>query len=389
MDRISRLPIGIIETILCFLPIQDAARTSILSREWRYHWIKIPKLVFNEDTFQASTDDGAELSVLEQAFDKPSQRKKMGKTQKLFYAISQVLLMHQGPIHDFTLSMKVDDSCVEMDHIILHLSKKSTIKILKLDFDNTNCEYELPVSLFSLHQLAELYLEDCVLSHEPSFYDFGCLTTLNLQRIWTYDTKLLHFLSGCPSLKRLTLNSRNILFTNVGLTVVDLLKCLPLIEYLSFWFHTFEDCIPEILPKELPTTLIHLKCLRMEMLYFPYKYRLRFLFLMIRSSPNLEKLELVMEDIDWSGEEELDSFTLEDYSDTMFGHLKELEIRNFGDADYELDFVILVLARSPVLKKVTIFTFHGCDDDELSEISEILLWSPLASPVVKISVGRG
>ncbi|GKA55723.1 hypothetical protein Tco_0754795 [Tanacetum coccineum] len=38
----------------------------ILSKEWRYRWTKIPKLVFDVKTFQVSTVDGAELSILEQ-----------------------------------------------------------------------------------------------------------------------------------------------------------------------------------------------------------------------------------------------------------------------------------------------------------------------------------
>nr|GEW71421.1 hypothetical protein [Tanacetum cinerariifolium] len=35
MDMISNLPSNIIEIVLCFLPIQKAVKTSILSREWR------------------------------------------------------------------------------------------------------------------------------------------------------------------------------------------------------------------------------------------------------------------------------------------------------------------------------------------------------------------
>ncbi|KAM0058870.1 putative F-box-like domain superfamily protein [Helianthus debilis subsp. tardiflorus] len=46
LDIITRIPQAIIETILCLLPIEGAARTSILSKEWRYRWTKIPKLVF-------------------------------------------------------------------------------------------------------------------------------------------------------------------------------------------------------------------------------------------------------------------------------------------------------------------------------------------------------
>nr|GFC27810.1 hypothetical protein [Tanacetum cinerariifolium] len=70
----------IIEIILCFLPIQEAVRTSILSREWRYRWIKIPKLEFQEFKFHVSTD-GAESSNeaadVEQMSDQSRKRKDL------------------------------------------------------------------------------------------------------------------------------------------------------------------------------------------------------------------------------------------------------------------------------------------------------------------------
>nr|GEY44698.1 hypothetical protein [Tanacetum cinerariifolium] len=49
LDRISNLPPTIIENILCLVPIKDAVRTSILSKQWRYSWVKIPNLVFDAD----------------------------------------------------------------------------------------------------------------------------------------------------------------------------------------------------------------------------------------------------------------------------------------------------------------------------------------------------
>ncbi|MFS8029610.1 putative F-box domain, leucine-rich repeat domain superfamily, F-box-like domain superfamily [Helianthus anomalus] len=49
VDRITTLPRAIVETILCLLPIKEAARTSVLSREWRYKWTIIPKLAFYQD----------------------------------------------------------------------------------------------------------------------------------------------------------------------------------------------------------------------------------------------------------------------------------------------------------------------------------------------------
>ncbi|KAJ0714021.1 putative FBD domain, leucine-rich repeat domain superfamily, F-box-like domain superfamily [Helianthus annuus] len=389
MDRISKLPVGVIETILCLLPIQEAARTSILSKEWRYHWIKIPKLVFIEDQFQEWTR-GPKPSAIELRLNKPSKRKDMAKRCRFFYAIYEVLLRHEGPIHEFTLSMGVDTSCVEIDHIILHLSKKNTLKILKLDFEAGGDEgHRLPISLFSLHHLTSLYLHGCALYQQRSFNEFGCLTTLHLGSVWTYVKTLLRLLSSCPLLKRLTLDCEcSVIFRSGDTTIVDLFKCLPLIEYLNVVLFIVECFAPKRLPKELPTALVHLKYLCVDRLCFMHIYGLPFLALLIRSSPNLEKLKLVMYNGNWLDEDDLGSFTLDDYSDIMLEHLEEYEIRNFSDAENELDFVRLILAKSPVLKKVTVSPYYNFDKDEEPQISEILFGSPCASPVVEIIVGR-
>ncbi|GKB96258.1 F-box/FBD/LRR-repeat protein [Tanacetum coccineum] len=60
MNRIKNLLPGIIESILCFLPIEEAVRTSILSREWR-----------------AELTDVSESSDGERMFDQPSEKKKL------------------------------------------------------------------------------------------------------------------------------------------------------------------------------------------------------------------------------------------------------------------------------------------------------------------------
>ncbi|KAJ0631833.1 putative F-box-like domain superfamily protein [Helianthus annuus] len=48
LDRITTLPQTIIETIISLLPFEEAARTSILSKEWRYKWTTIPKVEFED-----------------------------------------------------------------------------------------------------------------------------------------------------------------------------------------------------------------------------------------------------------------------------------------------------------------------------------------------------
>ncbi|GJR67358.1 F-box/FBD/LRR-repeat protein-like protein [Tanacetum coccineum] len=388
MDRISDIPPSIIETILCLLPIQEAARTSILSRGWRYHWIKTPKLVFIEDTFQVPTDE-AELLV--QTFDRPSQRIGMNKRCKLFYAIYQVLLMHERPIQEFTLSMTADKSCVEIDHILHHLSKKKTVKKLTLDI----CRgYKLPSSLFSMPQLTELYLNSCSLDYQPTFAGFGSLTSLCVQGLEATEKSLMHLLSKCPLLKNLHSNCIIITSDEDNSTIADLFECVPMIENLSFWFGLILPFVKGRVPKKLPTTLAHLKYLFIKRLSLMHEKGLPFLALLIRSSPKLEilKLEFIQENT-MLYEFEMDPVTIEDNSDIWLEHLNELEMINFGNRE---NFLKLILAKSPVLKKVRIF-YNKVDEDEYRHCSrygnlqcmvlkEILLRSPRASPAVEIIV---
>lgn len=199
MDMISNLPPNIIETVLCFLPIQEATKTSIISREWRYRWIKIPKLVFEEAKFQVSYD----------VAESSSNRRIMFRRKKFFSAISQVVLMHEGPIHEFNLFMLPDDAgvenhtCVEIDRIIFHLSRKHTVKKLTIDFQYGI--YKLPYSLFSFSHLSDLCLVGCSFSHKPTFNGFRRLTSLSLDGVYISKKTLLHLLSSCPLLKNVTL----------------------------------------------------------------------------------------------------------------------------------------------------------------------------------------
>ncbi|MFS8005874.1 putative FBD domain-containing protein [Helianthus anomalus] len=93
-------------------------------------------------------------------------------------------------------------------------------------------------------------------------------------------------------------------------------------------------------------------------------------------------------------EDDLGSFTLDDYSDITLEHLKEFEIQGFTDSEHELDFVRLILAKSPVLKKMMVFPHYFFDKNNdsssftLDDYSELLFCSPCASPVVEIIVGR-
>ncbi|XP_071734053.1 F-box/FBD/LRR-repeat protein At1g13570-like [Rutidosis leptorrhynchoides] len=382
MDQISKLPPGIIETLLCLLPIQDAARTSILSKEWRYRWITIPILAFIRDTFQV-TDD-ALLSILDQISGGSSERKVKAKRCKIFNAVYQVLLMHEGPIHEFTLSLWADKSCVEVDHMLHHLSRKNTVKKLTLDIC---CGYKLPLSLFSFGQLTDLSIISCILDHQPTFKGFGNLTSLHLQSISTNVKTLMHLLSHCPSLKSLNLiGYYTTINSSDDLSIADIFKCLPMIEDLYIGFHVIHCFCPDGIPEKLPTALHHLKYLFMKDVFIYSSYELPFVILVMKSSPNLKKLKLQLIDASYHNANAVGSVTLEDCSNIWLEHLNELEILQFHYVENALNFVKLILAKSPVLKKVRIFLDVYVDKDEELQILRVLLRSPRASPVVDIIV---
>ena len=85
---------------------------------------------------------------------------------------------------------------------------------------------------------------------------------------------------------------------------------------------------------------------------------------------------------------ELDSIALEDFSDISLEHLNEFVIGDFRYLRLNLELVKLILAKSPVLKKVRIFLCKNISMNEELKICKVLLCSPRASPLVNIIVER-
>ncbi|KAF5787927.1 putative leucine-rich repeat domain superfamily, F-box-like domain superfamily [Helianthus annuus] len=290
---INTLPQTIIENILCLLPIEEAAQTSILSREWRYKWTTIPKLEFGSSSVLEIRTQENQTSHVERA------RKIMERRRKLFNAIPRVLLMHQGPIHEFSIDSIANCDCFELDPIIFHLSRNHAVKKLKLAFDymyphNNNARrcgllHKLPLCAFSLHHLRDLDLSYVDIDHQPIFSGFGSLRSLSLIKVKISTKALLHLLSNCPSLKRFTLLGS---ICDKDCTIIELFDCLHVIEDLTIYGDTPELLVLDSVPNELPTSLIHLKYFCFNEPYFGEDHGLIFLLILIKCSPNLEKIEL-------------------------------------------------------------------------------------------------
>ncbi|XP_035834293.1 uncharacterized protein LOC110886412 [Helianthus annuus] len=264
----------------------------------------------------------------------------MDERCKLFNAIHQVLLMRQGPIHEFTFDPYISCNCFELDQIILHLSRNHTVKKLRLALDS-EYSYKLPLCAFSMHQLTDLDLSHVDIDHQPIFSGFGSLRSLCLYSVKISKKALLHLLSNCPSLKRFSLLG---FIGHKDCTIIELFDCLHVIEDLTIYGYNARQLVLDSVPEELSTS----------------------------TSNTFAELEYYDVNEVYSG-------ILEKYSDVWLEHIKELVVDYFNNSKPSMEFVKFILARSPKLKKVLIGSV--VEKDEEAEMLKFLLQAPRASTV--------
>ncbi|KAL9998236.1 putative FBD domain, leucine-rich repeat domain superfamily [Helianthus debilis subsp. tardiflorus] len=207
-----------------------------------------------------------------------------------------------------------------------------------------------------------------------TFNVFDSLTNLYLRDVNTSKKTLLHLISSCPLLKSLTLMidasqgfDESLDFEEYSLT--NLFECFPTIENLSTCFSITEYFDKDGVPHVLPTSLIYL------------------------NSPNMEKLKLRVNADRYCHKDPIlqsqkCSSTLKGCSDILLEHLKVIEISDLWNKNTKptLDFVKFIMSKSPALKKVRISLHKGGHRDDKLQISEVLLSSQSASPMVDIIV---
>lgn len=80
----------------------------------------------------------------------------------------------------------------------------------------------------------------------------------------------------------------------------------------------------------------------------------------------------------------------QNYPGFNLDHLKEFEIISFGNLAYEMEFVKLVLAKSPMLKKARVeLDVNLSVNDELQMFRDLIQYPfPRASPTAKLIIER-
>ncbi|KAL8268835.1 hypothetical protein R6Q59_002633 [Mikania micrantha] len=153
-DFISNMPDNVVTRILDRLPLQEAVRTGILSRNWRFKWTMLSQLVFDEKFF---------MYLL-----RTERESEYGRI------ISRLLLHLKGVIAKFVLSMDKHTYCIlgseDIEHWILFLSRNG---VKDLTFQKrTGPPLLLPTYLFSCLELKHLKLLYCAIKPPTSFMVF-------------------------------------------------------------------------------------------------------------------------------------------------------------------------------------------------------------------------
>ncbi|KAL3510925.1 hypothetical protein ACH5RR_030326 [Cinchona calisaya] len=398
-DRISDLPGNIIDSILMCLSTRDAARTSILSKKWRYKWTTVPQLVLDDTIWGVSTESGT-LS-----------------RKKFVSSLYQILSLRQGTIFKFVLStfeLESCQSCPEIDNLIVLISRSGVKEfIFKVWPDEY---YKMPSSFFSCQELRQLNLWSCLISPPTSFKGFSLLISLKLRRVYISAKVLGSLISSCPLLEKLKLQElydelncleiiapklksfivespiKSIFFKKTpALTIVALVVgpwqadgdfrkggnrivehfgSLPTLENMRISNYFIKSLAAGGIPTRLSTAILHLKVLKLLSLFLSDD--ISFVLCLLRSSPNLQDIYILVHDDNVNQSPSSEFLGVQDHSDVTLNQLREVKLECISGTELEMELIRLLLENSPVLEKMTIEPNRNLEDDYNEVENEIL-----------------
>ncbi|EYU30181.1 hypothetical protein MIMGU_mgv1a007194mg [Erythranthe guttata] len=189
MDRISDLPKDILQRILYLLSQEDAVRTSVLSKSWRYIWCTRPNLDFSDSNFK-------------------------GNNQQFLSTVGNTLQLYSDQrlcLDEFRLSiLLVDHEWVSLLEKWIPLLADMGVKDFRLSIpsDYSNREFiDLPVVVFKAESLKSLHLYRFNLGKNiPENILFVRLQVLQLSHVVLHERGVFDkIMSSCPLLTDLWL----------------------------------------------------------------------------------------------------------------------------------------------------------------------------------------
>ncbi|CAJ2675109.1 F-box/FBD/LRR-repeat protein At1g13570-like isoform X2 [Trifolium pratense] len=413
-DRISCLPGHIIDRILSHLPIKEAVRTSVLSSKWMNKWYTIPNLVFDRKCISAIASE--DPLVFESKYLKivdhvlllhtgPINMFKFSDCGRDFISESVVTDIARWIRHligrsikELVLEVVIEErykfklprclfSCQSLQRIKLYsgwLKPPTTfkgfrnLKILELyhititqnALENliSSCPILEHLTLIGLDDLTEIKIHAPnlkILGILGEFVDFSFentfqLTELSLlfhsqrnqSRLSGCSSNLLKFSAHLPHIQHLDISSG---FLKVKCSSISTLNFNELQSDLESFFCFVQYLAAGVVPVMLPTPCINLRFLFMCIRFNDMNEVLAALCL-LRSSPNLQKLEIIAE----HGKQTIlptpDSYCWEEIfsGPAVPISVRHVNIEGISGIKFELDFIRFLLMYSSVLEKMIV-----------------------------------
>ncbi|KAJ1703783.1 hypothetical protein LUZ63_003562 [Rhynchospora breviuscula] len=381
-DIICNLPECIKHKILVYLPIKEAVRTSILSKDWRYTWTAIPDLVIdcNIDPNLCENNGCKEESTIDKFVD-------------------QLFSCHKGNLHKF----RVSDLKSTMIFGLSRMRILSQKHIKELILEACPDQYITISSIEHCLELKALVLSNCYINLPLKFDGFKLLQTIELRDSRVFNNGIADLLSFCPVLEKLTFKLRSY---DKQIIIID----SPSLRKLTIYgkFAELSLLAPNLYTAKFVTTsrtvevrgnFIKLPVYINDILsddsscYFFKKYppTLNYLttMVMIVAPPNwkrriynaiqffgasmLQKLIVYLEPVDPSSVS--NSYTIEDQ---IFPCLREAIIIPFFSSEIVFEFAEFILSCAPQLKRLII-------GDEIKD-SEVPKWNEIRKLSMKAEI---
>nr|BAJ85434.1 predicted protein [Hordeum vulgare subsp. vulgare] len=199
IDLLGDLPEGILCTVLSKLSLEEALRTSAVSRKWRYLWTVCPKLSFDGDTICGKNNYGERVYNL--VFSR---------------IVNRVLGQCRGKLVE-ELEIKIELNWMLVEHLDnwVRFAVSSRTKALVFDLareqrqpPGSDDQYKFPFELLdgdSICRLQKLHLSFVDFQPPMHFSGFPNLRKLDLSIVNVSGKDIQHMLSNCCNLEWLSI----------------------------------------------------------------------------------------------------------------------------------------------------------------------------------------
>ncbi|KAK4366854.1 hypothetical protein RND71_014734 [Anisodus tanguticus] len=198
-ERISALPRDVIHYILELFPVEVAARTSILSKKWRYVWSMLPVLVLDS---RFCKNLAVQSQYNNNNNNNPVKSHNVVVQSLSFFkqTIDEILLHHLGDIVKFDLHVPAAllSSYADVDRWMLYVTRNG-VKKLTLDMPDSNT-YKLPSC-----NLKTLHLEGITFEQTTKFCIINAPLLITLDVLDCDGTQYLNIVS--PLLELLSVHN--------------------------------------------------------------------------------------------------------------------------------------------------------------------------------------